>query len=183
DDEVLQLLIERTEGNLLAAAQEVDKLRLLNGPGTLDRETLRNSTADSARYDVYELAEAALSGQTHRAIRMLDQRLEEGEAPSLILFPLINDLRTLLQAQFMVQQGVAPAVALTRAGAWSSRQPTLQPALRRLGPRTLQALMNLAHDIDRSIKGRSDNSPIDGLRRLIAALSGRPLFRNSAVVR
>ncbi len=183
DDEVLQLLIERTEGNLLAAAQEVDKLRLLNGPGPLDRDTLRHSTADSARYDVYELAEAALSGQTHRALRMLDQRLEEGEAPSLILYPLVNDLRTLLQAQFMVQQGVAPAIALTRAGAWSSRQPTLQPALRRLGPRTLRSLMNLAHDIDRAIKGRSDHPPIDSLRRLIAALSGSPLFRSSAAVR
>ncbi|MEE8380042.1 MAG: DNA polymerase III subunit delta, partial [Gammaproteobacteria bacterium] len=42
-----RLIAERVEGNLLAAAQEVDKLLLLNGEGPLSTEQVEAAVADS----------------------------------------------------------------------------------------------------------------------------------------
>ncbi len=49
-DDALELLIERSEGNLLAAAQEVDKLALLAEGGTVDADTVQQAVGDSSRY-------------------------------------------------------------------------------------------------------------------------------------
>jgi DNA polymerase III subunit delta len=57
DDAACQFLAERLEGNLLAAAQEIERLALLYGKdSTLDLETLRAAVADSARFDSFRLS-------------------------------------------------------------------------------------------------------------------------------
>ena len=69
--EAIEALIDRTEGNLLAAAQEIDKLALLAGGRKLDAAMLKDLVADSTHYDVFKLADAALSGDAARALRIL----------------------------------------------------------------------------------------------------------------
>lgn len=62
----MQRLSERVEGNLLAAAQEIDKLALLADGKTLDLQAMESLVADAARYDVFRLAETTFSGQRPR---------------------------------------------------------------------------------------------------------------------
>src|SRR5690242_11250080 len=78
DDEALGLLAERTEGNLLAAHQELEKLRLLAPAGRITSETVLASVADSARFDVFRLSEAVLEGEADRALRVLAGLRSEG---------------------------------------------------------------------------------------------------------
>src|SRR5699024_10719739 len=47
--DAVALLAERAEGNLLAAAQEVDKLAVLHGGGRLDAATLADLVTDNSR--------------------------------------------------------------------------------------------------------------------------------------
>ncbi len=68
DDEALELLAARTEGNLLAAQQELEKLRLLFDDATITAQQVLASVGDSARYDVAQLGAAALAGDTARAL-------------------------------------------------------------------------------------------------------------------
>lgn len=82
----------RVEGNLLAAAQEVEIL-LLRGPGRLEVEALEASVADSARYSVFDLADAALAGNAARGLRILDLLRGEGAAEPLVLWALIREIR------------------------------------------------------------------------------------------
>ncbi|WP_411025816.1 DNA polymerase III subunit delta, partial [Salmonella sp. s55004] len=63
DRDAVQLLADRVEGNLLAAAQEIDTLALLADGGTLDLARMQALVADAARYDVFRLTDAALNGQ------------------------------------------------------------------------------------------------------------------------
>jgi len=89
DAGAIAALAERVEGNSLAAAQEIDKLALLHGTAPLDTDTLEQLVADSARYDVFKLVDAALSGNAARALRVLDGLRAEGEqVPGLMGFVL-----------------------------------------------------------------------------------------------
>jgi DNA polymerase-3 subunit delta len=82
-------LAERVEGNSLAAAQEIDKLALLHGSAPLNADTLEQLVADSARYDVFKLVDAALTGNATRALRILEGLRAEGEqVPGLMGFVL-----------------------------------------------------------------------------------------------
>ena len=75
-------LAQRVEGNLLAAAQEIDKLALLTRgePGMLDLERMDALVADSARFDVFRLVDAALNGQPAQVARVVAGLQAEGEA-------------------------------------------------------------------------------------------------------
>ena len=89
DAGAIAALAERVEGNSLAAAQEIDKLALLHGSAPLDTDTLEQLVADSARYDVFKLVDAALGGNAARALRVLDGLRAEGEqVPGLMGFVL-----------------------------------------------------------------------------------------------
>lgn len=91
DDEALALLVERTEGNLLAARQEVDKLRLLFGAGArVDVAAVAASAGESARFDVLQLTRSVEAGQAARALRVLDGLHTEGTEAVLVLWALLR---------------------------------------------------------------------------------------------
>ena len=89
-------LAQRVEGNLLAAAQEVDKLALLlHGSGeVLDVERMEALVADSARFDVFRLTDAALNGQAAQVARIIAGLRAEGEAIQALMGMVIKELST-----------------------------------------------------------------------------------------
>src|SRR6202521_4521007 len=94
-----QLIVDRVEGNLLAAKQELEKLSLLANGEPISADLVLRSVGDSARYDVFQLAEAAAAGDGERALRVLLGLKSEGVEPSLILWALGRELRGLWQAR------------------------------------------------------------------------------------
>jgi DNA polymerase-3 subunit delta len=88
-------LSERIEGNLLAAAQEIDKLALTAQGRTIDVAMLEASVADDARYDVFRLTDAAIGGDAARALRILAGLRAEGEEVIPMLGWVLNQLRQL----------------------------------------------------------------------------------------
>jgi DNA polymerase III subunit delta len=92
--DAVTLLAEATEGNLLAAQQEIDKLRLRFGPGArLDRQELSDAFGDSARFQVLQLTEATNAGEAARALRILAGLRAEGDEPVRVLWWLVRALR------------------------------------------------------------------------------------------
>src|SRR3546814_2441160 len=67
DRGAVQRLVERVEGNLLAAAQEIDKLVLLADGEPIDAARMESLVADAARFDVFRMLDAALNGQGARS--------------------------------------------------------------------------------------------------------------------
>jgi DNA polymerase III subunit delta len=88
-------LAERVEGNLLAAAQEIDKLALTGEGRTLDVAELEASVADDARYDVFRLTDAAIGGDAARALHILAGLRAEGEEVIPMLGWVLNQVRQL----------------------------------------------------------------------------------------
>src|SRR5690606_33590460 len=90
-----ELLADRVEGNLLAAQQAIERIALLMPGASPTADQVAELVADSARYDVFELATAAFLGQPERALRILAGLRAEGREPPLILWALLADLRGL----------------------------------------------------------------------------------------
>src|SRR5262249_30995478 len=93
--DAIEALAERIEGNLLVAAQEIDKLKLLHGVVLLDVVTLEDLVADSARYDVFKLCDAAIAGDGARALRVLAGLRVEGEQVPGLIGWVVSQLQTL----------------------------------------------------------------------------------------
>lgn len=172
--EAVALLATRTEGNLLAAVQELDKLWMLHGDASLDAETVLAAVADSARYGIFDLADAALDADAGRCARILGSLRAEGGEPVLTLWALAREIRTLAQAAHEIGRGTPPDAALARLKVWDKRKPLLRRALARLdAPRLRRLLAGCAH-VDRTIKGQAAGEPWDELLALVLALAGSP---------
>jgi DNA polymerase-3 subunit delta len=98
EEPAAQLIAERTEGNLLAADQELAKLGLLAKDGRIDAPLVLQAVGDSARYDVLQLSAAAAAGDAYRAVHIFHGLKREGVEPTLILWALVREVRGLWQA-------------------------------------------------------------------------------------
>ena len=92
--EAVTILAERVEGNLLAAIQEIEKLKLLAVKGKVDASAMSAVVADSARYDLFEFVDKALSGDAQSAARALRGLQNEGTDPLTLLWALTRELHT-----------------------------------------------------------------------------------------
>ena len=165
--EALELLAARTEGNLLAAHQELSKLTWLAPDGVVTVDTVLASVADSARFDVFQLGEAVLLGETTRALRMLAGLRAEGTEATLALWALTRALRDLWTAR---SEGAAPPT-------WQRRSAALGKALQRAPRLSFAALAQRAARADRMIKGRLTGDVWDEMALLVAELCGQPPSR------
>jgi len=165
NDEALELLALRTEGNLLAAHQELGKLTLLGGDAGVNAAALAASVADSARFDVYQLGEAALAGEGTRALRMLAGLRAEGTEPTLALWALTKAVRDVWSAQ---------AGGGARPPAWQRQAAALALAQRRAPRLSFKRLLQRAARADRMIKGRSSGDAWDEMALLALELCGEP---------
>jgi len=148
NSDALALLAERSEGNLLAARQEIDKLAMLLPRGaTVSVAEVAAGSADSARFDVFQLGEAVRSADAARALRILGGLRAEGAEPVLVLWSLVRELRA--------QQAAAPSDASARA----QGLPFARLAMR-------------AGRADRMAKGLSAGDPWDELALLAVELTG-----------
>lgn len=178
--EALQLLADRVEGNLLACAQEIEKLLLLRGPGPVDADTVAALVSDSARYDIFALVDAALLGQAGRSQRMLAGLRAEGVEPVLVLWALAREIRSLTLMSASLSRGEALARVLAAQHVWDKRKPAVGGALQRLSHAECRRMLLYCARLDRVIKGRSAGSAWDELLQLTLRLAGCAPLRVSA---
>ncbi|MGQ9830766.1 MAG: DNA polymerase III subunit delta [Thermochromatium sp.] len=169
---VAALLAERSEGNLLAAVQEIEKLRLLHGPGPLELDDLLGNLADSARFDLFALTDAALNGDRARVQRVLAVLRAEGTADALVLWVLAREVRMLAEAAEAVAQRASLDAVYAKHRLHRVRQETIGRALRRLSPRLLHELLAQCADVDRIIKGVAPGDAWHQLAVIADRLSG-----------
>jgi DNA polymerase-3 subunit delta len=149
----LQFFADRVEGNLLAAHQEIQKLGLLYPEGELSLEQVERAVLNVARYDVFKLSEAVLSGQPLRVQRMLDGLKAEGEAEVLVHYTLAEEIRALKRVKDAVAAGKALPMVLREQRIWGPRERLFERVLPRLSVGMLDKLLQSAHQVDGIVKG------------------------------
>ena len=149
----LAFFAERVEGNLLAAHQEIQKLALLHPPGELGWADIEAAVLNVARYDVFKLSEAVLSGQRLRVQRMLDGLQAEGEAAVLVHWALAEDIRALKRVKDAMAAGRPLPMALRENRVWGTKERLYERILPRLSDASAARLLQSAHQVDGIVKG------------------------------
>jgi DNA polymerase III subunit delta len=170
--EALEFLADRVEGNLLAAHQEVQKLALLAPEGELNADTVREAVANVARYDAYAAGEALLGGDAARYLRIIDGLKSEGEAPTLVLWTLSEELFALARIQAGAAAGRPVDELMRENRVWGPRQRPMKAAAGRVRPQAVQRALAHAAGIDRAIKGVGPGQPWDEFLKLARTLEG-----------
>ncbi|GGZ54902.1 DNA polymerase III subunit delta [Lysobacter xinjiangensis] len=185
DRDAVMHLAERVEGNLLAAAQEVEKLALLfrdapdapRGGRPLTLDTLQSLVADASRYDVFRLIDAAMNGQPAQVVRILAGLRAEGDAVPALLGMIVMELhRGGALAQVQAKGGNLVA-AFKAQRVWDAKQPMYRRALQRHAPAAWEAMLVQAGLVDRIAKGRAPGDAWVALERLMVALAERGATR------
>lgn len=169
DREVVEFVCQHVEGNLLAAAQEIDKLYLLLGPGKVSFADVRDVITENSRFNVFELVDTALQGDRARVLRVLQGLAAEGVEPIITNWALAKDIRLL------VQVAVDPSsldYTLKRSGVWANRVSLFKSCLQRHQLSALQKMLKRCALIDQAIKGVMPANVQDELRGLCYALAG-----------
>jgi len=168
-----ELIAERVEGNLLAAAQELELLRLLTGGGLVEVDNVLGAVSDSARFDVFGLVDAALQGQAAHALRSLRGLRGEGVEAAVIAWALDREIRALSGMATQVSRGVNPAQAMQQARVWANRQGPVGSALRQLSADDWDCLLSAVGQVDRLLKGALRGDVWQGLTWIVLALGSR----------
>jgi DNA polymerase-3 subunit delta len=176
----IQMLAERVEGNLLAATQEIEKLLMLHGPGIITAEQLTASVADSARFDVFGLLDAALQANTGRCLRILDGLKNEGTAPAIISWALAREIRQMSQIAHAAKDGFPLGKILADFRIWDKRKPLVTNGLKRLSLKKWQSLLQQCLEADMAVKGQNRLDCWLLFEDIVVQMSGREALKHSA---
>lgn len=180
EPEALQLLIDRIEGNLLAAVQEIEKLKLLannkdNSPITLNAQTVMQVVADSSRYNAFQVVDAALLGDAVRVQKILQGLRGEDVFPLVILGAITRELRSLLPMIEKKESGQGVNAILQSHHVWFNRKQAVGAGLSRLRSQEIWQMLDHARIIDQSIKGLTPANPWDELSLLLLRIAGKKI--------
>jgi DNA polymerase III subunit delta len=172
DRGAVQLLADRVEGNLLAAAQEIEKLKLLSDGEILDLARMEDLVADAARFDVFRLVDAAMNGHGAQVSRVIRGLRGEGEAVPALLGMVIREIQT--ASALSRASNLSNAFKAQRI--WDSKQPMYRRALQRHDAKRWDAFLAQAGRVDSIAKGRPrrGQEPEDAwvaLERLLLAVA------------
>jgi len=171
DREAVAMIAERVEGNLLAAAQEIEKLRLLHGAGALSSADVSAAVANSSRFDVFKLVDAAMAGDAKRAVRILAGLQAEGTEAVIVVWSLTRELRTLASLAELVAGGTSLASAMQKARIWSSREALVRACVARHQPGELHQLLKACGLADRAAKGQIQADPWQAVMPIVLQLA------------
>lgn len=153
-----QLLAECTEGNLLAADQELEKLSIRFGDeDCIDFATIQASVAQSARYSHFLLVDACLAGQARRALRILKSLQAEGYASVQLRWALQNTLEQLDRLKLAEAAGNLGDRVWQELRIWGNKQQLYRAALARLAAAQIERLLQSCATLDRLGKGQQDS--------------------------
>jgi len=169
--DAVQQLADRVEGNLLAAAQEIEKLALLSHDGVLDAARMDALVADAARFDVFRLIDSAMNGDAAQVSRMLAGLRAEGEVVPALLGMVVKELQRVAAIARVQARGGNLAAEFKAQQIWESRQAAYRRALPRHSARQWEQFVARIAAVDQAAKGRAAGDPWVLLERLLLAVA------------
>lgn len=172
--QVADILAERTEGNLFAAAQEIDKLVLLSPDGQVDEQLLAESIVDSARFEVFSLMDTIYAGPPAKVPRMLRMLQAEGNDILAVFSAVSWSLQRMVDMVEQIEQGVPLSKVFDnqRPKIWDKARPVIQTGLRKHSAAQWRLFLPQLAAIDRAAKGGGEDSAWRMLTTLCMQVAG-----------
>jgi len=154
--ELNALLIELFEGNLLALAQELDKLTLLFGSQNISVEQAEQLILKQAKFNPFQVIDALLQGDCAKCIAMLDQLQQEGMAPAQLIWVFHKEIQQLYTMLNLLAEGESFTNIYKQYRIWDKRKPLYQYALTHIKLENTKRAMARLADIDLLSKTSSE---------------------------
>ena len=154
---VIDLLTQQLEGNVMAAAQEIDKLKVLAQDGAVTLSLVKESLADQAKFDVYALSDVCLLGNLDRALRIKQRLQSEGVEPVIVVWALVREIRMLASMVYALSVNSSAQTKhslFKQHRVWAKREPAVNAALQRLNSTQCSSLLEQAAFLDQTVKGQ-----------------------------
>ncbi|MFT4940180.1 MAG: DNA polymerase-3 subunit delta [Paraglaciecola sp.] len=145
-----KLLVDLSEGNLLAAKQEIEKLILLYPDGKPSYKQIEQAVVDQSRFTVFQLIDVLLAGDAQKSVKMLYRLESEGIEPNIILWALTREWQTLQSLLFNREQG--KTINWVQHRIWKNRQGFYTSAMQRLNLEHMKSLQKKLSILDRAFK-------------------------------
>ena len=175
---VVDRLLDRSEGNLLAAKQAIEKLAIAGTHQTLSLDAIDTVVEPSARFKVFELMDAALKATPARTVQILESLKQEGLTdPTLIVWVLSQEMAKLIPLAQQAQGALLNAATLTSAGIWKNREALIQTFLKRQTTLGLHRIFLELKSVDDILKGRTLGDRWGAVRALCLNIAGAGVCR------
>jgi DNA polymerase III subunit delta len=154
EQDALSLLSSRLEGNLLAAKQELEKLALLHADETISIDMIMEEVRDSAKYDVFDLSDAALRADAAQCANIVSHLESEGSEPTIALWAMSKDLRVI--SELVTHRGSTAKIqsSFKQYRIIPMQQGKLTAAAQRLNSQSVHEALSLCKRVDDTIKGQ-----------------------------
>ena len=170
--EAIAELSKRIEGNLLAASQEIERLKLTVDNRKITSDDIKESVSDNSRFDIFRLVDTVMKGDVSRSFRILEALRAEGVEPLFICNMLSRELKMLETIKFDTSHGKSLSKAIRDAGVWETRKSLVSNVVDRLELNSIGKMLLVTGDIDRVVKGEQIGDPWTSIQDIVLAFSG-----------
>ncbi len=166
----VEAFLQDQDNDLFLLARELDKLCTYAGPeGTIEPADVHAVCYASRQQSIFALSDALGSRQVPRAFHVLEQLLQQGEAPLLIFSMIVRHLRLLWSIKTLTQQRQDVGRIAKTLGLPAHVCRQMVEHSRKMSSAQIQRLYQTAVETDLAFKG-SNKSPQAVLEHLVLAL-------------
>ena len=170
--EAVDALVDRVEGNQLAAVQEIERIRLISNKTEIYAEEVVNTVADAARFDVFMLIDAALAQDAPRVVKVSDGLRAEGAAPIVVLAMVAREVRMLLAMTDQKRAGGDIGKLMGVYRVFPKRKPIVERCVAARTYQEILGLIPLLVNADRMAKGMTTGDPWTCIREILLSIAG-----------
>jgi DNA polymerase-3 subunit delta len=173
NNDVANAIAYATEGNLLAAMQEIQKLQIAYPDGNIAADQYLNQIDQQSQYSVFALIDAALKGDSIKVNKIFNFLEDDASPPVIIISSLYREIKSLATMSIELKQNQKIDAIFNNHRVWQKRKPLVSNALKMHSYQKLQKLLLTLGRIDRSVKGMDNLNVYDELRSVVITLSGK----------
>lgn len=168
-----QLLVEQTQGNLLAGAQEIEKLQLLFANKPIRYEDMVAVITDNTHYMLFDFIDIFLQANANKTIKVLRKLRGEGIEPPLLLHVLTKEIRNLIHI-LQDSHHISWGSITKKYQIWEKRQNLIKKTIQQHSLKDFHKLLKQAEKIDQTIKGLLPGNIWDQFELLVLNINHLP---------
>lgn len=163
-EEIAILITDYVEGNLVAAAQFIEKLYLLQPVEPIDASLINQIAINESSFTIFDLTDNLITGNKTRSLHILQQLQSEQVEPILILWNIARELRLLASLALQLSKGQSLTTLFEKNRIFSHRQNIIRQFLATHQLNHCLQYLSHAADIDKIVKGTSPGNIWDALQ-------------------
>lgn len=171
-DDAAYMLADMAGSDMMSLRNDIEKLTLYcRDKKTISLNDVTMVSNNIRSVSVFEVMNAIFDRRLKDAILALKRALDEGEAPVKIFFFITKEVRTMLKATLLIDEGEAPYKAAIRSGVPPFKAAEFSQRLKKFNRMELIKMFESLIDTDSLLKG-SAIKPAIVLEKLLLTVCG-----------